>query len=416
MATPFLIRMSSLLIELILKHKHFMRIIKSLFLFSACCLFTATSVFAAGVPAPPVATIASNIDVKNYFSPQTFSFSATWNPDPNATGYMIDVATDPGFTNYLQVVDVVGTSFLPNTPFPLTKYITYKDLNLGNNTNGFIALPTCDMQKTYYYRLRSYNSYGTSAYSNVVTVKQDNTGMISNGIYTMRALAGAYLSAATSSLGKVTNSTTLNGTYTQWKFWHLGSDFYEIRSVALNERLEDPYGDNDPSGSSNDIATTSWGGLQPHILWKLTIIGNGSYMFIPLHKTTHALDANYGYGSVAHLWEKSYYNLNQIFKLYNIYTVAAKTIGDKNQESEDSIVTKLQIAPNPAKEFATVTWSSDESDVTLSIFDLSGKQVFATSVGGSSYQLNTTELSNGVYIVKLTSTSGTQTSRLVVQK
>ena len=523
-----------------------MKINKYLFLLSACCLLGSATAFGAGVPAAPVATGASN-----FITTGSQSFCANWNLDPNATGYMIDVSTSPYFKSPYVVLTGIQVAWvgIPPVYTPVSQYNTYKDFNLGNTGNPFATICVNDFSNTLYYRIRSYNSYGPSAYSNVVTVKAvDNTGMIPNGIFAMRAQAGGAFVTATSSLGKLSNPTTMNGDYSKWSFWHLGNNIYEIRSVALNERMEDAYGDNDPSGANNDISTTYWGGIQPHFQWQAVKVGN-CFMFIPQHKTAFALDANYGYGSIVHLWAKDQNNANQLFyvikswapsvpsassgsvnadgtikanwsgtntsdvkgyyldasttsnfssiisvftcayypggwdpvlgnyppspiydtysnknvgnvttsninwipctfhgtitstptvyyrvRAYNDYgtspysnviKVAGKTVSimkspkletTVDEASQKDAVAKLQIAPNPAKEFATVTWSSDESEVTLSIFDLSGKQVFATSVSGSSYQLNTSELSNGVYILKLNSASGTQTSRLVVQK
>jgi Secretion system C-terminal sorting domain len=522
---------------------YFMKINKNLFIFSICCLLGTTSVFGAGVPATPVATGASN-----FITTGNQSFCANWNLDPNATGYMIDISQSPSFASPYVVLTGIQVSWvgIPPVYTPVPQYNTYRDFNLGNTGNPFATIRVNDFSSTLYYRIRSYNSYGPSAYSNVITVKADNTGMIPNGIFAMRAQAGgAFLTASTSSLGKVTNPTTMNGDFSKWSFWHLGNNIYEIRSVGLNERMEDPYGDDD---GINDIAITNWGGIQPHIKWQAVKVGN-CFMFIPQHKTTYALDANYGYGSVVHLWAKDQNNANQLFyvikswapsapsassgsvntdgtikanwsstnnsdvkgyyldasttsdfssiisiftcsyypggwdpvlgnyppsPIYDTYSnknvgnvttsninwipctfhgpltstptvyyrvrafndygtspysnvikVAGTTVSimkspkettPVDEVSQNDEVSKLQIVPNPAKEFATVTWSGDESDVTLSIFDLSGKQVFGTSVGGSSYQLNTSELSNGVYILKLTSASGTQTSKLVVQK
>jgi phosphodiesterase/alkaline phosphatase D-like protein len=76
------------------------------------------------------------------------SFIANWQGVGGATGYLLDVATDPAFLNY-----VAG----------------YQNLNVGNVTSRNVTGLTPNAQ--YYYRLRAYNSNGTSLNSNVITVR-----------------------------------------------------------------------------------------------------------------------------------------------------------------------------------------------------------------------------------------------------
>ena len=90
-------------------------------------------------PLPPVATPASGIGPA--------SFSANWNASAGATTYLIDVATDTGFT-----------STVPG----------YGNLNLGNVlTRNVVGLASTTK---YFYRVRGSNVGGTSGNSNIVSL------------------------------------------------------------------------------------------------------------------------------------------------------------------------------------------------------------------------------------------------------
>ncbi|MFH0842887.1 MAG: DUF2341 domain-containing protein [Bacteroidota bacterium] len=89
------------------------------------------------IPPDPIAAPASSI-VQN-------SFTANWSSSTGAESYIIDVATDAGFTSWL-----------------------YYNLNAGNVTSLSIC---CTSSNTpYYYRVYAYNSGGISNYSNSIAL------------------------------------------------------------------------------------------------------------------------------------------------------------------------------------------------------------------------------------------------------
>jgi predicted outer membrane repeat protein len=95
-------------------------------------------------PAPaPVAPTA--LDATNKTAS---SFTANWSSVSGATGYRLDVSTSSSFASY-----VAG----------------YENLDVGNVTAQSVT--GLAASTFYYYRLRTYNSTGTSPNSNVVTVK-----------------------------------------------------------------------------------------------------------------------------------------------------------------------------------------------------------------------------------------------------
>jgi hypothetical protein len=90
-------------------------------------------------PAPPVANPATNVT--------TTSFVANWTTIISAAGYRLDVSPDPSFGSFVS---------------------GYDDLDVGNVTSAVVNGLTDN--SAYYYRVRAYNSFGTSWNSNVVNV------------------------------------------------------------------------------------------------------------------------------------------------------------------------------------------------------------------------------------------------------
>jgi hypothetical protein len=91
-------------------------------------------------PSAPAASSATDIGAT--------SFTANWNAATGASGYYIDVATDSGFLNY-----VTG----------------YQDKNVYNVTSS--AITGLNIDTDYFYRIRAYNSAGTSGNSNTVSAR-----------------------------------------------------------------------------------------------------------------------------------------------------------------------------------------------------------------------------------------------------
>ncbi len=92
------------------------------------------------VPSTPVATAATSIGAT--------SFSANWGTSTGATGYRLDVATDSGFGSF-----VTG----------------YSNLDVGNVLTYSVS-SNISPNTTYYYRVRAYNTGGTSGSSNTISL------------------------------------------------------------------------------------------------------------------------------------------------------------------------------------------------------------------------------------------------------
>jgi phosphodiesterase/alkaline phosphatase D-like protein len=99
-----------------------------------------TAISVATLPLPPeipVANAATNIT--------SAAFTANWNSADRATSYRLDVSTNAAFSNFLS---------------------GYQNLDVGNVTARNIG--SLAATKTYYYRVRAYNTGGTSGNSDVI--------------------------------------------------------------------------------------------------------------------------------------------------------------------------------------------------------------------------------------------------------
>jgi hypothetical protein len=99
----------------------------------------ACTVCSTPTPPAPTANGAANVTGSG--------FTANWSSVSGATGYLLDVSTSSSFTSYLS---------------------GYQNLDVGNTISRSVT--GLSANTTYYYRVRAYNSAGTSGNSNVVTV------------------------------------------------------------------------------------------------------------------------------------------------------------------------------------------------------------------------------------------------------
>jgi len=99
------------------------------------------------LPSAPTANSATNI--------QGTSFTANWSTVTGATGYYLDVSTNSSFSSFVS---------------------GYNGLYVGNVTSYNVTGLSCNT--TYYYRVRAYNSCGTSANSSTITLTTSNPGFV----------------------------------------------------------------------------------------------------------------------------------------------------------------------------------------------------------------------------------------------
>ena len=78
----------------------------------------------------------------------------------------------------------------------------------------------------------------------------------------------------------------------------------------------------------------------------------------------------------------------------------------------------FSIIPNPAKDFATISFNKTVDKATIAVYDLTGKEVITQSLNASTntYKLNTQSLKSGVYVVKVKTATGSYNEKLLISK
>jgi hypothetical protein len=213
----------------------------------------------------PVATAATNVSYN--------SFTANWNVFTSASGYYLDISTDPNFATFLT---------------------GYNALNVGNVTSftgdTLLMSPTV----TYYYRVKAYfwNSSkvitGSSAYGNTIgvattmipvpgiTIAQEGTSagtasFIANWAATWRA-TGYYLDVATdpnfTNFVGIYNHLDVGNVVTYAVATNLGSPYYYYRLTSYNMAGAS-------AGPSNVITVTQTAPVAPVLSAATNILQNG---------------------------------------------------------------------------------------------------------------------------------------------
>ncbi len=82
---------------------------------------------------------------------------------------------------------------------------------------------------------------------------------------------------------------------------------------------------------------------------------------------------------------------------------------------DHKLANAFSISPNPGNDRLNLKLSKLNSNATVEVFDVLGKKIYVDKVNAITKTVNVSQWNNGVYLVRLTTDSGTQTKRFVKQ-
>lgn len=150
---------------------------------------------------PPAPTASPATNVSNT------GFVANWAASNNATGYRLDVSTSSSFGSFVS---------------------GYNNLDVGNNTSRQVS--GLSSGTTYYYRVRAYNSNGTSGNSSTISVTTTSPVPSNNNF------PGQTISGASGEInGSTISATRQSGEPEHWPDSTAGSVWYTWTAPASGE-------------------------------------------------------------------------------------------------------------------------------------------------------------------------------------
>jgi hypothetical protein len=110
---------------------------------------------------------------------------------------------------------------------------------------------------------------------------------------------------------------------------------------------------------------------------------------------------------------KKLFYITTILILFFALSVSAQDAKQSSKSQESSVIEGLNLYPNPVNNGKVYISSKNDLDKSIIIFDVLGKKALQTTI--SSKELNVSDLSPGVYIIKINEGDATATRKLIVK-
>ena len=110
---------------------------------------------------------------------------------------------------------------------------------------------------------------------------------------------------------------------------------------------------------------------------------------------------------------KNYFYIAFLLGFFFTLSVSAQEVKQQSKIQETTVIEGLSLYPNPVSNGKVYITSKNDLDKEIIIFDVLGKKALQTTI--SSKELNISNLSSGVYIIKINEGGATATRKLIVK-
>ena len=113
------------------------------------------------------------------------------------------------------------------------------------------------------------------------------------------------------------------------------------------------------------------------------------------------------------MMSKNYFYITLFLVFFFTLSVSAQEVKQQSKLQETTVIEGLNLYPNPVSNGKVYITSKNDLDKEVIIFDVLGKKALQTTI--SSRELNISNLSPGVYIIKINEGDATATRKLIVK-
>ena len=110
---------------------------------------------------------------------------------------------------------------------------------------------------------------------------------------------------------------------------------------------------------------------------------------------------------------KNYFYITIVLGFFFTLSISAQEVKQQSKLQESTIIEGLSLYPNPVSNGKVYITSKNDLDKEIIIFDVLGKKALQTTI--SSKELNISNLSPGVYIIKINEGDASATRKLIVK-
>ncbi|MFV8324386.1 T9SS type A sorting domain-containing protein [Flavobacterium sp. ZS1P14] len=110
---------------------------------------------------------------------------------------------------------------------------------------------------------------------------------------------------------------------------------------------------------------------------------------------------------------KNYFYITILLVFFFSMSLSAQENKQQPRTQETASIEGLSLYPNPVSNGKVYISSKNDSDKEIIIFDVLGKKVLQTII--SSRELNVSNLTSGVYIIKINENDASATRKLIVR-